>query len=336
VVSGSRRGSQKRMAAGRPNSGSGETHSGHERLIPLDQLSLLKGHGFTADELRKIPRSWVTLEYAEAVRDGATPSEPPPAAEPQEAGAGAAPEAGQPSATAVPEPGEAGAGEIWSTISGVWPQPQNPLLQIDGPVARLLKGLPQSPRNHDELRLNEALGAIGFFVDSYGQSERLDDNLGAGLGQGHAERKELDKFYEKAIKLATDIPGSDVLRHNWLSGPEDDGPPDLVALLAALDNFTGFVAAKRKRLVGKRGPKTPRHFVETIIEIIEEYIGTKVKRSSKRGTPADVVRKIIEIMDPAINSGTMDEALRARLKAFGEIKRRKPRENLTTEICSRA
>jgi len=40
-----------------------------------------------------------------------------------------------------------------------------------------------------------------------------------------AEQKELDKFCEKAIKLATDIPGSDVLRHNWVSGPEDDAPP---------------------------------------------------------------------------------------------------------------
>ena len=75
-------------------------------------------------------------------------------------------------------------------------------------------------------------------------------------------------------------------------------PPDLVALLAALDNFTGFVAAKRKRLVGKRGPKTQRHLVEQIIEIIEEYLGAKVKRSGKRGTPADVVRKIVDAVRP--------------------------------------
>ncbi len=143
----------------------------------------------------------------------------------------------------------------------------------------------------------------------------------------HAEQKELDKIYEKAIELATDIRGSDVFRHNWLSwglsGPEDDGQPDFDALLAALDDFVGFIAAERKRSVGKRGRKTPRFFVEAIIDVIEEYIGAKVKRSSKRGTPADVVHKIVEIMDPAIGKGTIDEALKARLKAFGEIKRQK-------------
>jgi hypothetical protein len=331
-------------ASGGSFSASDGTHTGHERLIALErtgfgrtdlagmspadlktlfeQLSLLRGHGFTADELRTMPRSWVALEYAQAVRNGATPGEPPPAGEVQEAGA--APEAGQPGARAAPEPGEAGAGDIWGVIFGVWPQPQNPLFQIDGPVAQLLKGLPQSPRNHDELRLTEALGAIGFIVDGYRQpTHPLHDRSLPRQRHRNAEQKELDKFYEKAIKLATDIPGSDVLRHNWVSGPEDDHLPDLVALLATLDNFTGFVAATRKRLVGKRGPKTQRHLVEQIIEIIEEYIGAKVKRSIKRGTPADVVRKIVEIMDPAIDKGTIDGALRARSKAFGEIKRRK-------------
>jgi hypothetical protein len=338
-------------ASGGSFSASDGTHSGHERLIALErtgfgrtdlagmspadlktlfeQLSLLRGHGFTADELRTMPRSWVALEYAQAVRNGATPGEPPPAGEVQEAGA--APEAGQPGARAAPEPGEAGAGDIWGVIFGVWPQPQNPLFQIDGPVAQLLKGLRQSPRNHDELRLTEALGAIGFIVDGYRQpTHPLHDrslprqrHCNAKQRHRNAEQKELDKFYEKAIKLATDIPGSDVLRHNWVSGREDDRLPDLVALLATLDNFTGFVAATRKRLVGKRGPKTQRHLVEQIIEIIEEYIGAKVKRSIKRGTPADVVRKIVEIMDAAIDKGTIDGALRARSKAFGEIKRRK-------------
>jgi hypothetical protein len=290
--------------------------------LTADQLSLLQGHGFTADELRTMPRSWVALEYAQAVRNGATPGEPPPAAEPQEAGA--APEAGPPSATGAPEPGEAGAADIWSAISGVWPQPRTPLFQIDGPVARLLKGLPQSPRNHDELRLTEALGAIELFGGSRGESGvAARTKKGRAKSGLTAEQKELDKFREKAIKFATDIHGSDVLRHNWVSGPEDDRLPDLVALLATLDNFTGFVAAKRKRLLRKRGPRTPRYFVETIIEIIEEYIGSEVKRSTNRGTPADVVHKIVKIMAPAIGKGTIDGALRARLKAFGEIKRRK-------------
>jgi hypothetical protein len=266
----------------------------------FDQLSLLKNHGFTQDELRTMPPDVVAREYARAVREGATASPPPAeAAEPAKTGAAAS-----------QEPGQAGA----AALSGVWPQPTNPLLQIDGPVARLLKGLSQSPRNDDELRLTEVLGAIGFFVDSYGQSAH--DHPSLWQKHPHAEQKELDKIYKKAVKLATDLRGSDVLRHNRPSWPEDDG---LDALLAALDDFT---AAKRKRLVGKRGPKTPRPSVEVIIQAIEEYTGTKLKRSNKWGPPPVVVR-IIEIMDPAIGSGTIDEALKAQSRARREISRQK-------------
>jgi hypothetical protein len=38
---------------------------------PFQQLSLLRGHGFTADELRRMPPADVAREYVQAVREGA-------------------------------------------------------------------------------------------------------------------------------------------------------------------------------------------------------------------------------------------------------------------------
>jgi len=74
-------------------------------------------------------------------------------------------------------------------------------------------------------------------------------------------------------------------------------------------------------LVEKRGPKTKsREFVEAIIQVVEAYTGGKVERSNKRDATAAVVQKIVEIMDPAIGGGTIDEALKTRSKAFGEVK----------------
>jgi hypothetical protein len=277
-----------------------------ERLMPLadasqvvddgilfDQLSLLKNHGFTQDELRTMSPADVSRQYALALREGATVG-PPPAEAAELAETGATP------------------------VSGVWPQPTNPLFQIDGPVARLLKGLLPSPRDRDELPLTDALGAIEFFVSSYRKPARKTAHLlhhDSSLRRPqhlHAKRKELDKISEKAIELATDIRGCEVLGHYI----------HFEALLGALDDFAEFVAAERKRLVGKRGPKTPRPFVEEIIRIIEEHTGTKLKRSNKWGPPAVVVR-IVEIVDPAIGSGTIDEALRAQSRAGRKISRQK-------------
>jgi len=70
----------------------------------FDQLSLLKNHGFTQDELRAMSPADVSRQYALALREGATAG-PPPAE---------AAELAETRATAVP---------------GVWPQPASPLLQ---------------------------------------------------------------------------------------------------------------------------------------------------------------------------------------------------------------
>src|SRR5215470_6654312 len=68
----------------------------------------------------------VSFQYALALREGATAGPPPAeAAELAETGA--------------------------TAVSGVWPEPTNPLCQIDGPVARLLKGLLPSPRDRDAI-----------------------------------------------------------------------------------------------------------------------------------------------------------------------------------------
>jgi hypothetical protein len=283
-----------------PNSftSSGETHSGHERLIPhvwtgfgrtdlagkspadlktlFDQLSLLKGHGFTADELRAMPADVVAQEYAQAVREGAT------------------------------------ADERMASVHFPWWR-ADPLFQDGGPIAKLLMGLSRSRRDNDDALLSqsETLDFIGFFIGWY-SAEDPDRDL---WQQIHKQtRDELDRFHKKIVELIADTRASYELYS--ATSIEDT--------LATLEGVAGVVAAKRKRLVKKRGPKTKSsEFVVAIIQTIEEYTGTKVERSSKRGTPADVVRTMIKIMNPAIGSGTIDEALRAQSKAFGEIKRRK-------------
>jgi hypothetical protein len=115
--------------------------------------------------------------------------------------------------------------------------------------------------------------------------------------------------------------------------------------ITALEKFAELVAAKREGLKKKTGPKTPRaakreklkdkhgfnpprEFVEAIIQTIEEYTGSKVKRRGRdkwvaAGSPLDVVHKIVAMMDPDIKNGTIEEALKARSKARGEIKRPK-------------
>jgi hypothetical protein len=113
--------------------------------------------------------------------------------------------------------------------------------------------------------------------------------------------------------------------------------------IIALGKFAKLVAAKREELKKKTGPKTPRaakreklkdkhgftaprEFVEAIIQTIEEYTGSKVKRRGRgkgvaAGSPLDVVHKIVAMMDPDIKNGTIEEALKARSMARGEIKR---------------
>jgi hypothetical protein len=115
--------------------------------------------------------------------------------------------------------------------------------------------------------------------------------------------------------------------------------------IIALGKFAKLVAAKREGLKKKTGPKTPRaakreklkdehgfnpprKFVEAIIQTIEEYTGSKVKRRGRdkgvaAGSPLDVVHKIVAMMDPDIKNGTIEEALKSRSKARGEIKRPK-------------
>jgi len=191
---------------------------------------------------------------------------------------------------------------------------QDALLKEREPIAELLMRLSRSPRDDgDALSLSEALDFIQFFLIWY-RSEDPDHELRQQYD--NQTRNELDQIHKKTIELIADIRACYEL-HSAAS---------FERTLATLEGFAGVVAAKRKRLVNKRGPNTKsREFVEAIIHTIEEYTGAKVERSNKQGTTAMVVRKIVETMDPAIGSGTIDEALRARSKAFGEIRSRKRR-----------
>ena len=256
------------------------------------------------------------------------------------------------------------------------PLHRDALLREREPIEELLKRLSQSPReDRDLLSLSEALDFIQYFLIMY-RSPGNPDNDELFRQLDDEARKELDTFYKKTVEFIFNIRLSSLLA--------DDSPlcspgvafaqrlrrtraesPDMVDLahpalqkflgpqmptiaertIAALEKFAELVAAKRKGLKMKTGPKTPRaakrekfkdehghntphEFVEAIIQTIEEYTGSKVKRRGRdkrvtAGTPLDVVRKIVAMMDPDIKNGTIEGALKARSKARGEIKRPK-------------
>jgi hypothetical protein len=204
-----------------------------------------------------------------------------------------------------------------------------PFVEDGGAIAKLLMALSRSPRDDDDsLSLRDALDLIGFLIILYRSGHADDSEL-------RQMRNELDNIHKKAVELIADIRACGALDdridqvERWL-GAKRHTAPSIECTLATLEGFAGVVAAKLERCVGKRGPKTSRYFVEAIIQTIEEYTGTKVERSNKQGAPAVVMRKIIEIMDPAMNGGTIDEALKARSKARREIGRQKRGEIIPT------
>jgi hypothetical protein len=109
---------------------------------------------------------------------------------------------------------------------------------------------------------------------------------------------------------------------------------DLDPVLTALDEFMRVVEDARERTKIKRGHKTGREFVRRVIQIVEVYIGARVGTAGKRGTPADGVRQIIEIIDPAIGKSTIEEALKDRSKETSALQQRHP-SNRRSEIKRR-
>jgi hypothetical protein len=202
----------------------------------------------------------------------------------------------------------------------------DPSVEDGGPIAKLLMALSRSPRGDDDsLSLRDALDLIGFLIIWYRSGNSDDSDFSQ-------ERNELDKIHKKTIELIADIRACGVLddqveKLEGRLGAKPHRASSTEHTLATLEGFVGLVATKREHWVHKRGRKSKsRGFVDAIIQTIEEYTGGKVERSKKRGAagaPVDAVQKIVAIMDPEIGSGTIDEALKARSKARGEIKRQK-------------
>jgi hypothetical protein len=228
------------------------------------------------------------------------------------------------------------------------------------PIEELLKGLSQSPReDRDLLSMREALDFIQYFLIEYRSQSPESPNPDHELFRQFDDKacKELDTFYKKTVELIFNIAHSYVLCTDspFCSpgvafaqtlrserGMDPDNPTwahpalqkflDLKAptiaehTIIALKRFADLVAAKREDLKQKTGPKTKsRNYVEAIIQVVEEYTGSKVKRRRgdkgvAAGSPLDVVHKIVAMMDPDINNGTIEEALKVRSKARGEIK----------------
>jgi len=94
----------------------------------FDSFRCSRTMGLRRTKLRTMPPDVVAREYARAVREAQPPVRRRLKRQNRR----------KTGAAASQEPGQAGA----AALSGVWPQPTNPLLQIDGPVARLLKGSP--------------------------------------------------------------------------------------------------------------------------------------------------------------------------------------------------
>jgi hypothetical protein len=96
----------------------------------------------------------------------------------------------------------------------------------------------------------------------------------------------------------------------------------LERMLADLDDFANRLAAARKHVRGpKRGPKTDRaqQFVSLVASVIERHYGRRIERSGKKGSLAELLRKIVTVVDPKIGQGTIDGVLRLQAKRRGVI-----------------
>jgi len=189
----------------------------------------------------------------------------------------------------------------------------NSLFDVDGPIAKCLQDLPKSP-GHNALSVGEALSVLKWQllwflvqISAPDKIRELCDELGA--------------VHQATADLAANLRARKSIGRVL----------DLDPVLSALDEFVRVVEVSRKRWGSKRGPKTAREFVREVIQVVEIYIGSRVGMGRKRGAPADVVRQIIEIIDPTIGKSTIEEALKARSretsgsapKGRGEIKRQK-------------
>jgi hypothetical protein len=177
----------------------------------------------------------------------------------------------------------------------------NSLFDVDGPVAKCLRRLPRAP-NHNVLSVGDVLTLL--------KSNYLHH---LALISGADEVRMLcDEF--DAVRRETSAFAASLQRYKLVGSL-------LPPILSALDEFIGDIEFRRRILGGKRGPKTPRKFVRETILVVEIYIGARVGMGTKRGTPADGFRQLIEIIDPSIGKSTIEEVLKARSKEHSEIKR---------------
>jgi hypothetical protein len=88
----------------------------------------------------------------------------------------------------------------------------------------------------------------------------------------------------------------------------------LERMLADLDDFANRSTAAQKHV--KRLSKTGREwrFVSAVASTIERHTGRRIKRSTNEGSLAEILKKIVVIVDPEIGRGTVDELLKVRSK----------------------
>jgi hypothetical protein len=80
------------------------------------------------------------------------------------------------------------------------------------------------------------------------------------------------------------------------------------------------VAIQRGDRDRPRKTELPIKFVNKVADIIEGSTGTTIRRSNNKDSPTAMLRKIVDIANPDIGPGTIDEVLKARAKKrHGEI-----------------
>jgi len=99
-------------------------------------------------------------------------------------------------------------------------------------------------------------------------------------------------------------------------------------LLQALDALRGvpkqlLVARYREVAAAKRGPKAGSVYglVENLDGIREQFTGKKITRSYKDDLSKEFITYVCRIADPDIGDGTIDKAMKARIKRRDRIRR---------------
>jgi hypothetical protein len=210
------------------------------------------------------------------------------------------------------------------------------------PLAELLAALPAPPSCDRAARLAKAFRDIKFCIDVYRSEQakapepdvrssldgmqKATTDLAAQIRRFGVHELNLLGFRRNEMREAAigfGVHNLDALR-DYFRNRRDC--PDIETLADDLECFARRLVCEQAWAKRKPGRKTtPGQFVRMLIVIIESYTGHKIENSENKGTPAEVIRKIVRVAAPEIGAGTIDGAYRPAPGQRPGIKQQKRR-----------